>query len=131
MSNSFQPHGSLPGSSVYGIFQVRILEWVVISSSREHSDSWIKPVAPAWLVDSVPLSHLGSPNTCVDDLKIFHLKMGTFLQLRLKFFLLFLMNVSLLFSWFFLPGNPILFFLNRCCPTDIEFKPHGQFKSFQ
>ena len=26
---------SLPGSSVYGISQVRILEWVVLSSSRE------------------------------------------------------------------------------------------------
>ena len=71
--------GSLPGSSVYGIFQVRILEWAVISSSRELSDSWIKSVAPAWQADSVPLSHLGSPNICIDDLKTFHLKMGIFL----------------------------------------------------
>ena len=28
---------SLPGSSVHGILQVRILEWVTISSSRESS----------------------------------------------------------------------------------------------
>ena len=28
---------SLPGSSVHGIFQSRILEWVVISSSRQSS----------------------------------------------------------------------------------------------
>ena len=28
---------SLPGSSVHGIFQARILEWVVISSSRGSS----------------------------------------------------------------------------------------------
>ena len=28
---------SLPGSSVYGIFQAKILEWVVISSSRGSS----------------------------------------------------------------------------------------------
>ena len=29
--------GSLPGSSVYGIFQARILEWVAISFSRRSS----------------------------------------------------------------------------------------------
>ena len=28
---------SLPGSSVHGILQARILEWVAISSSRESS----------------------------------------------------------------------------------------------
>ena len=27
---------NLPGSSVHGIFQARILEWVAISSSRAH-----------------------------------------------------------------------------------------------
>jgi len=33
--NSLQPHGcSPPGSSVHGILQVRILEWVAISLSR-------------------------------------------------------------------------------------------------
>ena len=32
------------GSSVRGIFQGRILEWVVISSSRDLPDPWIKPV---------------------------------------------------------------------------------------
>ena len=36
MSDSLRPHGlySLPRSSVHGIFQVRILQWVAISSSR-------------------------------------------------------------------------------------------------
>ena len=29
--------GSLPGSSVYGILQARILEWVAISFSRRYS----------------------------------------------------------------------------------------------
>ena len=33
MSDSLQPHGP-PGSSVCGISQARILEWVSISSSR-------------------------------------------------------------------------------------------------
>ena len=31
---------SSPGSSVHGILQARILEWIVISSSRESSQSW-------------------------------------------------------------------------------------------
>ena len=31
---------SCPGSSVHGILQARILEWIVISSSRESSQSW-------------------------------------------------------------------------------------------
>ena len=36
MSNSLRPHGlcSLPGSSVHGILQARILEWVVVPSSK-------------------------------------------------------------------------------------------------
>ena len=35
---------SPPGFSVHGIFQARILEWVVISFSRESSDLGIEPV---------------------------------------------------------------------------------------
>ena len=38
---------SLSGSSVYRIFQMKILEWVPISISRELSDSGIKPVSLA------------------------------------------------------------------------------------
>ena len=36
MSDSLQPHGlySAPGSSVHGILQARILEWVAISFSH-------------------------------------------------------------------------------------------------
>ena len=36
---------SLPGSSLHGILQARILEWVAMSSSRESSDPGIKPVS--------------------------------------------------------------------------------------
>ena len=36
---------SLPGSSVYEIFQGRILEWVAMPSSRESSDSGIEPIS--------------------------------------------------------------------------------------
>ena len=52
-----------PGSSVHGIFQARILEWVAIFSSREHlPDPGIEPVSPAspaLQVDSLPTEPLG------------------------------------------------------------------------
>ena len=35
--------GRLPGSSVRGIFQARILEWVTIPSSRDLPDLGIEP----------------------------------------------------------------------------------------
>ena len=38
---------SLPGSSVHGTFQVRILEWVAISFSRGSAWSGIKPASPS------------------------------------------------------------------------------------
>ena len=37
MSDSLRPHGSLPGFSVHGILQARILEWVAIPLSRGSS----------------------------------------------------------------------------------------------
>ena len=47
ISDSLRPHGlySPPGSSVYGIFQVRILEQVAISYSRVLLDSGIEPAS--------------------------------------------------------------------------------------
>ena len=50
---------SLPGSSVHGILQARILEWVAISSFRGSSQSrdWdpgIEARSPALQVDSEP-----------------------------------------------------------------------------
>ena len=38
-----------PASSVHGIFQERILEWVAISSSKGSSNPGIKPASPASL----------------------------------------------------------------------------------
>ena len=49
---------SLSGSSVPGILQARILEWVAISSSRSLPDPGIEPMSPALQVDSLTLSHL-------------------------------------------------------------------------
>ena len=51
MSNSLQPYGNgtWPGSSVHGILQARILEWVTIHFSRESSWpggwTWVSSIA--------------------------------------------------------------------------------------
>ena len=55
MPNSLWPHGlSLPGSSVHGILQARILEWVAISfsrgSSRPRDRTQISHFAGRWLL---------------------------------------------------------------------------------
>ena len=53
---------SLPGSSVHGIFQTRILEWVAISFSRHLPDPEIEPVSSAFQVDLYQVNHKGSPS---------------------------------------------------------------------
>ena len=64
-SDCLRPHGlGPPGSSVYGILQARILEWVAIfSSPGDLSNPGIEPASPALQVDSLPLSHQGSSHT--------------------------------------------------------------------
>ena len=37
---------SLPGSSVYGIFQARVLEWVAIAFPEDLPDPGIEPGSP-------------------------------------------------------------------------------------
>ena len=59
---------SPPGSSVHGISQVRILEWVAISFSRESScprDQTQVSTSPAFQADYLPLSHLRGPLQCL------------------------------------------------------------------
>ena len=56
---------SPPGSSVHGILQSRILEWVAISVFRGSSDPGVKPRSPAWQADPLPLNHLGSLSMCI------------------------------------------------------------------
>jgi len=41
-----------PGSSVHGISPARMLEWIVISFSRESSDPGIELMSPAWQVET-------------------------------------------------------------------------------
>jgi len=50
---------SLPGFSVHGVSQARILEWVAISFSRRSSDPGIKPAYPALQADSLPTEPQG------------------------------------------------------------------------
>ena len=50
---------SLPGSSVNGISQARILEWVAFPSPGDLPDPGIESVSPALQVDSSLLSYLG------------------------------------------------------------------------
>ena len=52
---------ALPGFPIHGIFQARILEWVVISYPGDLPDTGIEPTSPALEADSLPLSHQGSP----------------------------------------------------------------------
>ena len=51
---------SPPDSSVHGISQARILEWVAISFSRESFDPGVEPTSPALQADSLSLCHLRS-----------------------------------------------------------------------
>ena len=45
---------SLPGSSVHGILQARILEWVALPFSKYLPHPGIKTGAPVWQADSLP-----------------------------------------------------------------------------
>ena len=52
---------SLPDSSINGILQARILEWVAMPATEDLPDPGIEPVSPALQASSLPLSHQGSP----------------------------------------------------------------------
>ena len=58
MSDSFMTPWAA-GSSVHGIFQARILEWVASSFSRRFPNPGTESVSPA-LVGRLSLGHLGS-----------------------------------------------------------------------
>jgi len=61
---------SPPGSSVHGIFQARILEWVAISYSRESFQTKDQnPCLLCWQADSLPLSHKGSLSLAISPFK--------------------------------------------------------------
>ena len=57
---------SPPGSSVRGIYQTRILEWVAISSPGDLPNPEIEPGSPALQANSLPTELRGNVN---DNLK--------------------------------------------------------------
>ena len=64
---------SPPGSSVHGILQARILEWVLMPFSRGSSqqmDGALSPVSPALQEDSLPLEPSGKPCVSIEMLFI-------------------------------------------------------------
>ena len=65
LSNSLQPQNlaecSLPGSSVHGILQAGILEWVTFPSPGDLPNPGIEPRSPALQADSLPAEPKGSP----------------------------------------------------------------------
>ena len=54
---------SPPGSSVHGILQARILEWVALSFSRGSSWQGIKPRSPALQADALTCEPPGKPTS--------------------------------------------------------------------
>ena len=59
-----------PGSSVRGIFQSRILEWVSISFSRDLPDPGVKPLSPALAGGFFTAEPLGKPKSHLHNLKM-------------------------------------------------------------
>ena len=59
---------SLPGSSVHGIFQAIVLEWIAISFSRGifPAQGW-NPGLPHYRQTLYHLSHQGSPNIYIEN----------------------------------------------------------------
>ena len=56
---------SLPGSSVHGIFQARILEWVAMSISRGSSQPGFEPVSPVLQGRFLNTGLWGKPETLI------------------------------------------------------------------
>ena len=60
---------SLSGSSVHGIFQARVLEWIAISSPRDLPDPGIEPGSPALQADALPSEPPGKLSNDITDIK--------------------------------------------------------------
>ena len=55
---------NLPGSTIGGIFQARVLQWIGISFSRGSSPQGTEPGSPAFLqADALPSEPSGKPTT--------------------------------------------------------------------
>ena len=74
---------SPPASSVHGILQARILEWVAIPFSWDLPNPWIEPESPALQADSLRSEPPGKPILGLEGTRIFLKRVVV-----LKFFLL-------------------------------------------
>ena len=87
MSNSLQPcRLKLPGSSVHGILQARIVEWVAMLSSRASRDqSWVSQIAggfsSAELLGKPPMTHIKYTQYYLEQCRYSYCPHNTFLQL--------------------------------------------------
>ena len=88
-----------PGSSVHGILQARILEWIAISFSRDLPNPGIKPWSPALQADALSSEPPGKPPEAEVDV---------FLE-----FSCFFDNPQMLAIWSLVP----LPFLNAACTS--------------
>ena len=71
---------SQPGSSIHGILQAGILEWVAMLSSRESSLSYLH-----WQVGSLPLVPPGKPILMIDIFSLLNLSSVSFIYLYVSF----------------------------------------------
>ena len=78
VSGSFDPLDcSPPGSSVHGIIQARILEWVAFPSPGDLPNPGTEPRSPALQADSLPSEPPGKPSTNKINQKILGLEENT------------------------------------------------------
>ena len=63
---------SLPGFSVHGIFQARILSGLPFPSPGDLPDPGIEPRSPAMQADALPSEPLGKPQIVYAKIKILH-----------------------------------------------------------
>ena len=77
MSDSLKPSGlySLPGSSVHGILQARILEWVAFHSPGDLPNPGIEPRSPTLQADALPSEPPGKSCSSKVRLKILHARL--------------------------------------------------------
>jgi len=61
---------SLSGSSVHGILQARILEWVAFPSPGDLPNTGMESASPAMQVDTLPLCYLGSVKQLYSNKKL-------------------------------------------------------------
>ena len=98
---------SLPGTTVCGIFQARILEWVATSSSRGSSPprDWthISLHLLHWQADSLLLSHLGS--ACARAHTHTHRQIKPFRNLITLLYIYYFIMVDCKGKWFYVKAK--------------------------